>query len=140
MPIRRDLKHLYPQDWKAISHRIRFERADGRCEFCGLAHGARGLRQPSGGFEVWSDERIATFPHIKLIRIVLTTAHLNHDPRDNRDENLAALCQRCHLVYDLEKHVESRVLRRRRREIEGGQRPLFDDVTWAVLWEADSLE
>lgn len=32
--------------------------------------------------------------------IVLTIAHLNHDPRDNSADNLAALCQRCHLGYD----------------------------------------
>lgn len=32
--------------------------------------------------------------------VVLTIAHLNHDPRDNRADNLAALCQRCHLKYD----------------------------------------
>ena len=138
MPIRPDLKHLYSHDWKAISHRIRFGRAGGRCESCGVAHDARGLRQPDGSFEVWSAERIAAHPHVKLTRIVLTTAHLNHDPRDNRDENLAAWCQRCHLAYDLDKHVESRILRRHRRAIEGGQRPLFDAVTWAVLWEADA--
>jgi len=32
--------------------------------------------------------------------IVLTIAHLDHDPRNCADENLAALCQRCHNRYD----------------------------------------
>jgi 5-methylcytosine-specific restriction endonuclease McrA len=34
---------------------------------------------------------------------MLTVAHLNHDPADNRLKNLQALCQRCHLKHD-EKH------------------------------------
>lgn len=36
----------------------------------------------------------------KWIVIVLTIAHLNHDVKDNRMENLSALCQRCHNKYD----------------------------------------
>lgn len=36
--------------------------------------------------------------------IVLTTAHLNHDPTDCRPENLAAMCQRHHLAYDHDHH------------------------------------
>lgn len=34
------------------------------------------------------------------VNIVLTVAHLNHDPTDNSPDNLAALCQKCHLEYD----------------------------------------
>lgn len=41
----------------------------------------------SAGYKVW-------------IVIVLTIAHLNHDVTDNRLENLAALCQRCHNNHD----------------------------------------
>ena len=41
---------------------------------------------------------------IKPIVIVLTTAHLNHDPTDCRDENLRALCQRHHLAHDADHH------------------------------------
>lgn len=33
-------------------------------------------------------------------RVVLTIAHLNHDTRDSRPENLKAWCQRCHNTYD----------------------------------------
>jgi len=32
--------------------------------------------------------------------IVLTIAHLDHDPRNCADENLSALCQQCHNRYD----------------------------------------
>jgi 5-methylcytosine-specific restriction endonuclease McrA len=37
---------------------------------------------------------------LRIVRIVLTVAHLNHTPEDCRDENLKALCQRCHNRYD----------------------------------------
>lgn len=37
---------------------------------------------------------------VRLVRVVLTVAHLNHTPEDCRDHNLAALCQRCHNAYD----------------------------------------
>ena len=89
VPIRPENKALYPNDWKAISHRIRFERAKGRCEFdwpfgsgerCGAHHGEE---HPDTGS-----------------RVVLTVAHLDHDPTNNRDENLKAGCQRCHNAYD----------------------------------------
>ena len=40
-------------------------------------------------------------------KIILTVAHLNHQPEDCRPENLKAMCQRCHLRYDREHHKES---------------------------------
>ena len=39
MPIHPEMKDLYPDDWADISHRVRFERAHGRCEWCGAEHG-----------------------------------------------------------------------------------------------------
>lgn len=49
MPINPELKHLYPPDWKAISHRVRFERAGGKCERCGVPHGAK--KNETSGYE-----------------------------------------------------------------------------------------
>jgi hypothetical protein len=40
MPIRRELRALYPPHWKELSHRVRFERAGGFCE--ALRTAARG--------------------------------------------------------------------------------------------------
>jgi hypothetical protein len=51
---------------------------------------------------------------------VLTVAHLNHDPQDNRDENLKAMCQRCHLRYDRDLHAENRAKTLDRRRGQGG--------------------
>lgn len=82
MPIRRENRALYPRDWPAISRRIRAERARWVCETPGC-FAISGLPHPVTGSKV-----------------VLTVAHLNHDPRDCRDENLRALCQRCHNRYD----------------------------------------
>lgn len=84
----------YPPDWKAISLRIR-ERAGWKCELCGIAQG-----QPtkSGG------------------PVVLTVMHLNHDTTDNRDDNLKAACQSCHIRYDAEHHAtNARATRTRKR-------------------------
>jgi len=44
----------------------------------------------------------------KDVKIVLTIAHMNHDTADNRDENLKALCQRCHNRYDMPNRVKNR--------------------------------
>lgn len=44
----------------------------------------------------------------RVTRVVLASAHLNHDPGDNRPRNLAALCQRCHMRYDAQEHNRRR--------------------------------
>lgn len=43
-----------------------------------------------------------------LTYVVLASAHLNHNPSDNRPGNLAALCQRCHLTHDRQEHRRQR--------------------------------
>jgi hypothetical protein len=50
----------------------------------------------------------------KPIVIVLTVAHLNHQPEDCRPENLAAMCQRHHLAYDLQHHRQTAYATRKR--------------------------
>lgn len=48
----------------------------------------------------------------RRIRVVLTIAHLNHVSGDDRDDNLKALCQWCHLNYDKLHHKETRAARK----------------------------
>ena len=60
----------------------------------------------------------ATFPDgsvriLKVIKIVLTIAHLNHAPEDCRDENLKALCQRHNLLLDGPLHRKNAARTRR---------------------------
>ena len=48
------------------------------------------------------------------VRVVLTIAHLfNSAPEDVREDNLAALCQFCHLRLDRQLHAETRAARRK---------------------------
>lgn len=102
MPMRRE---LYPDDWEEISKRIRFIRAEGRCECTGEceAHDFEGRC-----------EAINYDPHpITGSRVVLTVAHLNDDKMDCSDENLKAMCQRCHLNLDRDEHRRNRAASRR---------------------------
>ena len=86
MPIRPENKARYPKDWPAISRRIR-EMACNCCE----------------GSPAFPDCRAANGePHpVTGSRVVLTVAHLDHQPENVADENLRAWCQRCHNTYDL---------------------------------------
>lgn len=45
---------------------------------------------------------------VRLVRIALSTAHLDHDPANNRARNLKALCQVCHLQHDRAEHQRRR--------------------------------
>lgn len=100
MPIRPDERARYPKAWRAISLRIRAERAAWRCEQLN----ASGLRCTALQGE----------PHpLTGSRVVLTVAHLDHTPENCADENLRAMCQRCHLLYDAEHHAKTRAARRR---------------------------
>ena len=104
MPISKEHQALYPENWAEIRKRI-LERAGWKCEWCGAKHGD--LHPETGS------------------RVVLTIGHLGHDP-ENRDEaNLAALCQRCHLRYDLKEHVAHAAETRRAKREAGGQVPMF---------------
>jgi hypothetical protein len=105
----------YPENWKEISLAIR-ERSGGRCECegeCGLHRTHPGPRRC---IEV--NGRPATFARGKVI---LTVAHLNHTPSDCRPENLKAMCQRCHLRYDVDHHRETISTKRRQAAEDAGQ-------------------
>lgn len=137
MPIAREHRWLYPIDWRELSALIRFGRAKGRCEHCQRPHGCDVLHLGNG---VWWDEdahrwrdgqgrrvrRLASPADLALVqpgfvgiappsalhvtRVILASAHLNHDPGDNRPHNLAALCQRCHMRHDASEHRRRRWL------------------------------
>lgn len=95
MPIKAHNKSRYPRDWKFISNRIRFDRASGRCECtgqCGLHKGRRCV-EVHGSQAQYANGTI-----------ILTVAHLDHNPANCSDNNLLAMCQRCHLRYDTELH------------------------------------
>ena len=109
----------YPADWEAISTRIR-ERAGNRCKWpgCGRAQGAivPGRRGP--------------------YRVVLTVAHLDHDPANCDPANLRAWCQPHHLRYDARQHARNAATTRRQRGLDAGQLELPQPFTPA---QADAL-
>lgn len=91
MPIRPENKARYPKNWKEIREAI-LKRANNCCEFCGVSNHSYHFNPKTG----------------KVVRVVLTIAHLNHTPEDCRPENLRALCQRCHNQYDAKHRAETR--------------------------------
>lgn len=106
----------YPANWEALSHRIRFVRAHGRCE-CHGDCGVRDGRDENGRCLAHHGQ-----PHpITGSTVVLTTAHLDHNTQNNGDDNLMAMCQRCHLNYDKDYHARNAAKTRRQQRIAAGQ-------------------
>ena len=148
----------YPADWSAISKRIRFERAGNQCEWCGVKNHVWVYRKRGTaaylvqvGDEIHTPDgrpiRMSELPdgynYDKPTWIVLSVAHLGtphedgrpgdkRDKMDCRDENLASLCQKCHLLYDTDERVASRrvtmIIKRRALTLARGQRTLFEEV------------
>lgn len=128
MPIKPENKARYPKDWPAQSVAAK-ERARWKCQHLGCSARQYSIgiwHRPDGGPHQWAEqyEAPATYAeartvaaeawrevqHVggnKLTIIVLTVAHLNHEPEDCRPENLAAMCQRHHLAYDAEHHKQT---------------------------------
>jgi hypothetical protein len=126
-------KSRYPKNWDAIA-RARKEAAGWHCEQCD-----RPCRQPGetrDEFEARLAERaeewledlweyqqdgdsVIALP--RFVRFVLTVAHLNQDPGNNRPENLKALCSVCHLNHDRPFQQQNAMSKRER----GGQTNLL---------------
>ena len=101
----KNYRTTYPPNWPAISLQIREQRARGRCEWCGVLAGDH---------------------YVSGAAVVLCVAHLGvphadgrpgdkHDKSDCRPENLAALCQRCHLNFDRGDHLARAAATRERK-------------------------
>ena len=115
---------------------IRFVRAKSRCEGCGRPH-LQDVQHLGDGrwWDVeagrWRDgqgrlvRRALPVPEameisaVKVTRVVLATAHRNHDTADNTGANLAALCQRCHMLHDRAEHQRRRRITLRARKAIG---------------------
>jgi hypothetical protein len=121
MPIRPEMRELYPRDWPEISRRVRFERAGGICQRCGRPHGTmvrclpdgrwfgtscRSWRNGRGRHARWPD--LVEVTQARQTRVILAAAHLDHNPGNNRQRNLKSLCQRCHMIHDRPHHLAQR--------------------------------
>jgi hypothetical protein len=137
MPIKPENRALYPANWKTeIRPRI-LERAGNCCERCKVPNRARVFRfvedgeafyqfpddgrvfdAVSGAFVAWA--RVVDLPAGRYVDIVLTIAHLHdHNPANCTDENLAALCQKCHLDHDRPMHQKNSAATRRAKSPTG---------------------
>ena len=94
MPIKPENRRRYPQNWKTEIRPAILERAGHRCE----------------GSPAYPDCRVANYTSHPVTgsRVILTVAHLDHQPENCDPANLRAWCQRCHLTYDAEHHAKTR--------------------------------
>lgn len=121
MPIRPDQRWFYPIDWLQLSAQIRFHRARSRCEHCQRPHLQLVLHLGDGTWwdkldSIWRDggghrlrrRREPLLDRLRATYVVLACAHLDHNPSNNVPRNLAALCQRCHMLHDAVEHRRTR--------------------------------
>ena len=117
MPIRPENRHRYPKDWRQISDRIRFGRANFRCE----CRGECGRRTHEGR----CPNRHGQPAYGTGSKVVLTVAHLDHTPENCHGDNLRAMCQGCHLHYDRDHHAKT-AQRTRTAALESQMTPMFE--------------
>lgn len=120
MPIRAENKARYPAHWPKISREIR-DRANHKCEKCRAPNGEMIRRgKTKAGEHVWRlasesahcdgvcaetgllipDTSAEMVDYGDPVKVILTVAHLDHQPENCDPANLRAWCQRCHNVYD----------------------------------------
>jgi hypothetical protein len=118
MPVK---KSDYPLDWLAITIAVK-DATGWCCEWCGAGHREVVHKSRTADtllvLHVWEEALQEVVPteqmpwarlkYHNLTRIILTTAHLDRNTKNNERSNLAALCQRCHLRYDIYQHIANR--------------------------------
>ncbi len=128
----------YPPNWKTEIRPAILERDGHKCKFCNIPNYQIACRGKWYGVDVWQDDDgniydasnsvkisesyvgdVFTSEKEKITRVVLTIAHLDHNTENNDYDNLAALCQRCHLNYDKEHHaINSRATIERKKGLQ----------------------
>lgn len=112
-PIRDEEKARYPKDWPSISQAIK-DRAGWRCECRGECGGVLHSAMVANllAIDIGADTRCLNLHGQTSVwsgaTVVLTTAHLDHQPENCAPSNLRAMCQSCHLNYDRDHHAETR--------------------------------
>lgn len=119
----------YPDNWRKEIRPAILLRANYQCEFCGVGKYKYIFRGYLGDdTEVYQDaegiiydannsailflfdfeKTITPKGKGRVIKVVLTVAHIDHNINNNDPANLKALCQRCHLIHDKHQHMKSR--------------------------------
>lgn len=119
MPIKPENRARYPADWKQIRQEV-LERAGHKCEQCGVPnHWLRNRRTGEITDDGMQAETWELADGDKVTYIVLTVAHLDHQPENCDLSNLRAWCQKCHLAYDHEHHQRNARATRHNRKTAG---------------------
>ena len=110
----------YPNNWGLLSRYVRSIRAQWRCECmgeCGLHRTHPGPRR------CVEEDRVPAVYAQGMV--VLTVAHLCHDPACSNLDHLRAMCNRCHLRYDVEHHKKNAARSRLAQKEAAGQLTLW---------------
>jgi hypothetical protein len=122
VPIRAELLHFYRGPRWAMARARILARAGGhldllgnylggaRCEECGRLDG----------------DTYFNYLTAREVTIQIGIAHRNHTAGDDRDDNLAAWCRKCHLLYDADEHTFTRM------EHKDAKRPLLREMSASV--------
>lgn len=112
MPISPEMKHHYEGEAWHATRRAILRRADDKCECLGECGKHGGVEN---GYRCGRPNR-SDYRNAKgvSVRVILTIAHLNHTPGDDRPENLRAWCAECHLAFDQAEHAKNAATTRRR--------------------------
>lgn len=100
----------YHPEWKTKIRPDILERDNHCCKFCGVKNNSLIHRYGKGinDWEYWPEgmeSEAWTLDGLKSTKVILTIAHLDHNKKNNDYNNLAALCQKCHLGIDLKHHM-----------------------------------
>jgi hypothetical protein len=111
-------KPIYPTEWKEFSHFIRHERAQGQCECTGLGLCGLHCMHPGPRRCVERDRQPALWAQGI---VVLTVAHVcSCELPCIIAEHVLAMCNRCHLRFDVPLHMKHVAeTRRLAREAQG---------------------
>jgi hypothetical protein len=96
MPIAPEFRHMYGHRWRTVIRPAVLKRCQGRCERC------------------------------RRIPLRIEVAHLDQDPYNIAENNLAALCGRCHRRHDYVIWAAKALETRRVRKDRG--RPLLGEI------------
>ncbi|HZZ49163.1 MAG TPA: hypothetical protein VFE65_19950 [Pseudonocardia sp.] len=123
MPIAGDQRDLYGLDWAELSWNIVVHRAGGRCECTGHCGGIHAHLEPVDGRcrNRHGQARWRGKPGQRPV--ILSAAHLDHDPEARDLDRILVMCEACHLRHDAAWHWATR---RRGFEQATGTLPLFE--------------
>lgn len=111
MPVTKENAARYPEDWDDIALAVKIA-AGWRCEGSPAYPNCRAVNA-------------VAHPETGSI-VVLTVAHLDHQPEHCERANLRAWCQRCHVTYDADHHARTAATTKAKQRRAAGQQTLME--------------